>query len=152
MKKVQVLWEKFRREDRLFSQPHDTFQYTDSSKNRTNSLNQFEKLRQNMKQKYTRPQSQDEFESYCNEAISYEIKISALQWWLQDAQRVRWPQLSRWAIEVLSIPSMSDEPERIFSGCRRTITWDKTSMTAITLEQLECGKHWKKGDLLKDDF
>ena len=32
------------------------------------------------------------------------------------------------------------------------VTWDKTSMTAAMLEQLECGKDWKKGGLLKDDF
>jgi hypothetical protein len=55
-------------------------------------------------------------------------------------------------MEILSIPSMSDKPERIFSGGRRTVTWDKTAMTAAILEQLECGRDWKKGDLLKDDF
>ena len=47
---------------------------------------------------------------------------------------------------------MSDKPERIFSGGRRTVSWDKTSMTAATLEQLECGHDWKEGDLLVDNF
>ena len=151
--RVQSLWEKFRRENRLFSQSYENFQkLTDSSSNQAKPLNHFEKLRQNVKQKHTRPQSQDEFEIYCNEAASYDIKMPALEWWLQDTQRKRWPQLSRWAIEILSIPSMSDKPERIFSGGRHTVTWDKTSMTAAVLEQLECGRDWKRGDLLKDDF
>lgn len=90
--------------------------------------------------------------NYCNEAASYDIKMPALDWWLQDTQRRRWPQLSRWAIEILSVPSMSDKPERIFSGGRRRVTWDKTSMTAATLERLECARDWKRDDLLKDDF
>ena len=29
------------------------------------------------------------------------------------------------AIDILSIPAMSAEPERVFSGCRRTITWQR---------------------------
>lgn len=153
MMRVQSLWERFRRENRLFSPSYDTLcKQADSSTNQAQPLDRFEKLRQNLKQKHTRPQSEDEFESYCNEAASYGIKIPALEWWLQDIQRKRWPQLSRWAIEILSIPSMSDKPERIFSGGRRTVTWDKTSMTAATLEQLECGRDWKREDLLKDDF
>ena len=47
---------------------------------------------------------------------------------------------------------MSNKPERIFSGGRRIVTWDKTSITAATLEQLECRRDWKRGDLLKDNF
>jgi hypothetical protein len=153
MLRVNSLWERFRRENQPSSQSYDTHQESaDSLRNQALPLNSFEKLRQNVKQKHIRPQSQDEFENYCNEAVSYDIKIPALKWWLQDSQRKRWPQLSRWAIEILSIPSMSDKPERIFSGGRRTVTWDKTSMTAATLEQLECGRDWKRDDLLKDDF
>ncbi len=29
------------------------------------------------------------------------------------------------AIDILLIPPMSDEPERVFSGARRTVTWDR---------------------------
>jgi hypothetical protein len=68
-------------------------------------------------------------------------KISALQWWRQDAQTKRWPRLSRMAIDILSIPAMSDEAERVFSGARRTVTWDRTLMLPETLEQRECLKH-----------
>ena len=143
---VQSLWEKFRREGHSYDEP------TQASKVQAPPLNRFEQIRQGQKQRYNRPQSQDDLENYCNEAVSYDIGMPALQWWLQDAQRKRWPNLSLWAIDILSIPSMSDKPERIFSGGRRTISWDKTSMTAAMLEQLECGRDWKKGDLLEDDF
>jgi hypothetical protein len=48
------------------------------------------------------------------------------------------------AFDILSVPAMSDEPERIFSGARRTITWDKAQMEPNTIEMRECLKHWKK--------
>ena len=146
--RVNSLWEKYRRENHPTSFSYETMLVPNQKEERP--INQFEQLRQNLIEKHGRPQSQDEFENYCNEAVSYSLKIPAIEWWLQDTQKQRWPQLSSWAVEVLSIPSMSDKPERIFSGGRRTVSWDKTSMTAATLEQLECGRDWKRGDLLVD--
>jgi asparagine synthetase A len=75
-------------------------------------------------------------------------ELSALQWWRQDTQRKRWPRLSLMAIDILTIPAMSDEPERVFSGARRTVSWDRTQMTAETLEIVECLKHWKRSGIL----
>jgi len=71
---------------------------------------------------------------------------------MQDVQKERWPQLSQWALEILSIPAMSDKPERIFSSSHHTVSWDKTAINAESLEMLECGRDWKKGDLLVDNF
>ena len=52
------------------------------------------------------------------------------------------------AIDILSIPAMSDEPERVFSGARRTVLWDRGQMEAETLEMVECLKHWKRSGIL----
>ena len=72
--------------------------------------------------KYTQPASQDEFQDYCTKK-SYDIeKMTALEWWCQDQQRRRWLRLSYMALDILSIPAMSDEPERVFSGARCTIS------------------------------
>jgi hAT family protein len=46
------------------------------------------------------------------------------------------------AIDVLSIPAMSDEPERVFSGARRTISWDRARLGASTIERTQCLKSW----------
>ena len=95
-----------------------------------------------------RPSSIDEFEDY-NSQESYDPgKKGALAWWYQDTQRQRWPRLSLMAIDILSIPAMSDEPERVFSGCRRTIPWDRASMLPETLEQRECLKHWIRSGII----
>jgi hypothetical protein len=52
------------------------------------------------------------------------------------------------AIDILSIPPMSDELERVFLGARRTVTWDKGQIEPETIEMRECLKHWKRSGIL----
>ena len=54
------------------------------------------------------------------------------------------------AIDIFSIPAMSDEPERVFLGARRTITWDRAQLAPKTIEKTECLKHWKRSGILND--
>jgi hypothetical protein len=69
-----------------------------------------------------RPASKDKYEDY-NSQESYDPgKAGALAWWCQDTQRQRWPRLSLITINILSIPAMSDEPERVFLGARCTVS------------------------------
>ena len=75
--------------------------------------------------------------------------MSALMWWCQDQQRKHWPRLSYMAIDILSIPAMSDEPKRVFSGARRTLSWERAQMEPKTLEMVECLKHWKRSGILR---
>jgi hypothetical protein len=56
------------------------------------------------------------------------------------------------AIDILSISPMSDEPERVFSGARRTVTWDRGQIEAETIELRECLKHWKRSGILDKFF
>ena len=46
------------------------------------------------------------------------------------------------AIDILSIPAMSAEPERVFSGCRRTITWQQMRLGVKAVKEGECLKSW----------
>jgi hypothetical protein len=46
------------------------------------------------------------------------------------------------AIDLLSMPPMSAESERVFSGARRTITWERHSLGCEVVEQSECLKSW----------
>jgi hAT family C-terminal dimerisation region len=50
-------------------------------------------------------------------------------------------------MDILSIPAMSDEPERVFSGARRTVSWERAQMRAETLKKVECLKHWKRSGI-----
>lgn len=100
-------------------------------------------------QNFPRPPSKDEFEEYMSDPLQ-SIQGSPLTWWLASQQRIRWPKLSQWAINILSIPAMSAEPERVFSGARRTISWDRMNLSAETIEMHECLKHWIESNLISD--
>lgn len=83
----------------------------------------------------------DEYEAYTSQT-PIPIDCSPLTWWLRDEQRERYPRLSKMAIDILSIPAMSADPERVFSGARRTISWERMSLGADTINMGECLKSW----------
>jgi hAT family C-terminal dimerisation region len=82
----------------------------------------------------------DEYTRYLTDPTLPHI-VDALPWWVQ--QRGQYPALGTMAIDILSIPGMSDEPERVFSGARRTITDFRGSLKASSIEMLECIKSWR---------
>jgi hypothetical protein len=45
------------------------------------------------------------------------------------------------AIDILSIPAISDELERVFSGACRTVSWERAQIGAENLEKVEYLKH-----------
>jgi hypothetical protein len=45
-------------------------------------------------------------------------------------------------IDILSIPIISDKPERVFLKTRRTILWERAQLSAINIERVECLKNW----------
>jgi hypothetical protein len=45
------------------------------------------------------------------------------------------------AIDILLILPISDKPERIFSGARRTVSWDKGQIEPETIKIRECLKY-----------
>ena len=133
--KVKKLWEKYREE--VVPLPTTLpFSYDNPSKELL-ELDAFDQIALSLRT-VARPASEDEYEDY-NSQESYDPgKKGALAWWCQDTQRQRWPRLSLMAIDILSIPPMSDEPERVFSGARRTVTWDRGQMEPETIEMREC--------------
>jgi hypothetical protein len=86
-----------------------------------------------------------EFEEYINQPVTIppnEGKVfKALSWWCEADRTAKWPHLSSLAISVLSFPAMSTEPERVFSGARRTISWERSQLLPETIEVLECLKY-----------
>ena len=63
----------------------------------------------------------DQYNQYVAEAL---IPCKdPLAWWTDPAQYINWPDLSCFVINVLSIPAMLVEPERVFSGACYTVGW-----------------------------
>ena len=69
---------------------------------------------------------------------------------MQEQQRKRYPRLLIFAINILLILVISDKPERVFSGGRRTIRWDRMRLSVDTLKKTECKKSWAKTEVLKE--
>jgi hypothetical protein len=44
-------------------------------------------------------------------------------------------------IDILSIPLMSDELERVFLRARYTVSWDRGKLEPEIIEMRECLKH-----------
>jgi len=55
------------------------------------------------------------------------------------------------AIDILSIPSMSAEVERVFSGARRTISWEQMRLGSERIENNECLKSFIRIRMKQDD-
>jgi hypothetical protein len=89
---------------------------------------------------------EDEYEDFIK-AKPTSIRGTALQWWLNPTRRADYPRLSQMAIDILSIPSMSAEAERVFSGGRRTITWDRMKLGSTNIECTECLKSWLRSHI-----
>ncbi|KJZ70012.1 hypothetical protein HIM_10593 [Hirsutella minnesotensis 3608] len=82
----------------------------------------------------------DEYDVYCREPIM--MVSDPLKWWLDPAQRRRFPGLSSMAIDILSIASMSAETEWLFSKAKLSVTDQRGSMNVETLNLLECLRSW----------
>ncbi|KJZ69426.1 hypothetical protein HIM_11176 [Hirsutella minnesotensis 3608] len=88
----------------------------------------------------------DEYEVYCREPVM--LIADPLKWWLDAAQRRRFPNLSLMAVDILSIAPMSAETERLFSKAKATVTDQRGSISVETLNLLECLRSWDKSALM----
>ena len=55
------------------------------------------------------------------------------------------------AIDILSIPPLSDKIEGVFSGVRRAIPWERGSLHMETVQIQELLGNWNKNGLLHED-
>ncbi len=83
-----------------------------------------------------------EFNSYIEgiqtKATSWKER-NLFEWWHQQSE---YPTLRQWALDVLSIPAMSAEMERVFSQAKRSLTDDRNRLSDGSTEALLCLKHW----------
>ena len=83
----------------------------------------------------------DEYTRYLSLPPVDDVKDSRT-WWLEATQQEHYPNLSKMALDMLSIPAMSDDAERVFSSCKLTITDRRNRLSIEVIEQLECLKSW----------
>ena len=90
----------------------------------------------------------DKLAQYLQEPIFLDIDIDLIEYWSNMFNIRGMRDLAQMALEILSIPVISAEPERIFSGTRITLTNRRCSMGDEALAKLECTKSWIKDNFL----
>src|SRR6266850_7931851 len=86
----------------------------------------------------------DEYESYCNEKPLQKAPPHLIQYW--NGQAANTPSLSKMALDLLAIPAMSAECERIFSSTKILISDRRNRLKEDVIEANECVRYWiKKG-------
>jgi hypothetical protein len=89
------------------------------------------------------PPSADEFQRYCEQAQETD---SPLRRW-REIGMTKYPHLAQMAFDVLSIPAMSDEPERIFSRMGIMITKRRNHLEQDIIQATQCLYSWDKAEL-----
>jgi hAT family C-terminal dimerisation region len=92
----------------------------------------------------------DEYDHYISQSQVPGVK-QGYKWWLEPTQQKIYPNLSKMALDILSIPSMSADPERLFSGAKITVSDRRNRLGIYTLEALECLKSWLNIEVFMDD-
>ena len=72
---------------------------------------------------------------------------SPIPYWL--SKRSIWPQLTALALDLYSIPIMSNEPERVFSTTGAAVTPRRRSLLDSTIGHLMVTKQWLKTGLIQ---
>ena len=87
----------------------------------------------------------DEYERYCNEdpTIVGEKEIfNPIDWWRSPVNQRLYPRLSRLAYNLLSVPAMSAECERVFSSTGLLLSGLRSTMDMASIEASECVRNW----------
>lgn len=83
----------------------------------------------------------DEYRRYISTPVVDNIH-DPRAWWLESTQQRQFPTLSRMALDLLTIPAMSADAERLFSSSKLQSIDSRNRLSLEVLEQLECLKSW----------
>jgi hAT family C-terminal dimerisation region len=86
----------------------------------------------------------DEFDAYLNGSSTAILNDENLfKWWANSG----FTQLATMALDLLSIPAMSAETERVFSGAKLTISPNRNRFGEDIIEATECLNRWYRTGL-----
>ena len=94
---------------------------------------------------------QQQLAAYLSDKVDKALskKDSPVLYWLLHRQQ--WPHLSALALDVYSVPVMSDEPERVFSITGAAITPRRRLLKSDKIAHLMCLKAWMKAGVITLD-
>jgi len=77
----------------------------------------------------------------------HEVK-DVIGFWAARRLEPRWRDLAQMSLEYLSIPAISAEPERVFSGAKITISDQRCTLSDEAINASECLKSWERDGLI----
>ena len=83
----------------------------------------------------------DELTLYLEAELETDDDLVSFQYWLRPAVRAEYPSLARMAIDMLSIPAISAEAERVFSSAGFILNSRRRRLREETLEAMLCLTH-----------
>jgi len=91
----------------------------------------------------------EQLSEYYRDKSAHELEIedSPIPYWIHHKER--WPLLAKMALDIFATPTMSDEPERVFSTAGAAISSRRRSMSDETIEYLMCLKSWITRSVIK---
>jgi hAT family C-terminal dimerisation region len=101
-----------------------------------------------MKRNQKTPNQEDEYTRYC--AMDCTFDVDGRTWWQEKTQRTSFPVLSNLALDILSIPAMSADPERLFSSAKHLLSDLRNKLGMDIVEAFECLKSWYRLQKIKD--
>ena len=91
------------------------------------------------------PSSRPGIDDYDAYLASLAIRVdNPIIWWRDD--QTTYPRLSQMAFDLLSVPAMLTECERVFSQAKLTISSQRHSLTDVTINAIKCLKNWVRND------
>ena len=81
----------------------------------------------------------DQYAQYLEEPCN---KTPIMEYW--RSKESEWPQLATMAFDLLAVPAMSSECERVFSSCAKQTTPESSRLTGKLLWHQECVKNWQR--------
>jgi hypothetical protein len=73
-------------------------------------------------------------------------KDSPIPYWI--SKRSIWPELTQIALDIYSVPPMSDEPERVFSDTGNLLSPKRRTMNGEGVEQMTCLRRWHRSGIV----
>lgn len=89
----------------------------------------------------------DEYAAWIERAQAKDI-YRPLDYWTSEQTRSQWPRLSRLAIDIFTIPAMSDDPERTFSAAGLMVRPHRGQLKDDSVTETQCLKNWLKRDVV----
>ena len=135
---VAKLWKKYRPTSDPTSDPNSDL----TNKRPLNAFTTWKQQKSGRRADHT-----DEYFRYIREPPIPHDHIKqggACSWWLEDRQQRLYPNLSKMALDILTVPAMSAAPERLFSSANITISDRRNRLHSDTTEAIECLKSWRK--------